>query len=76
MAAIAPKIVKLGCIREAPEAANPMKRRLDPTRVKPPAHVKTGPNDLKILLVNELETKKLTQARDVNKKPISAVGIP
>jgi len=53
-----------------------MNRRLDPTRVKPLAHVKTGPIDLKILLVNVLDTKKLMQARDVNNKPISFVTIP
>ena len=53
-----------------------MNKRLEPTSVKPPAHVNTGPIVLKILLVHVLETKKLMQARDVNSNPMSFVTIP
>mmetsp|Transcript_12981 Transcript_12981/g.32768 ORF Transcript_12981/g.32768 Transcript_12981/m.32768 type:complete len:237 (-) Transcript_12981:880-1590(-) len=53
-----------------------MNKRLEPTSVRPPAHVNTGPIDLKILLVHVLETKKLMLARDVNSKPMSFVTIP
>ena len=71
-----PKIAKLGCIRAEGDAAKPINKRLDPTRAKPPAHVNTGPIDLKILLEHVLETKKLTVASDVNSKPMSLVDIP
>jgi len=70
------KILKLGCKRADPDAANPMERRLTPTNVKPNVHVNTGPIDLKILLDNVLDTTKLILASDVNSRPISFVDIP